>query len=56
MGPTSGYLLATYVPEEGTRNPAVLWAIIGISTMLGPIGIFSLRGWFARNERAAATT
>ncbi len=56
VGPTSGYLLATYVPEEGTRDPAVLWAIIGISTMLGPIGIFSLRGWFARNERATEAT
>jgi MFS family permease len=52
VGPTSGYLLAKYVPEEGPRNAAILWAIIGATTMLGPIGIWLGRGWIAKSERA----
>jgi MFS family permease len=50
VGPTSGYLLSTYVPTEGARNPAMLWALIGISTMLGPVGIFALRGWISKKD------
>ena len=54
VGPTSGYLLATYVPVEGPRDPAMLWAIVGASTIIGPIGIFALRKHFARPEEPAA--
>jgi hypothetical protein len=51
VGPTSGYLLTAYVPESGPPyNPAMLWALIGLSTMLGPIGIFLARGWISKKE------
>jgi dipeptide/tripeptide permease len=48
VGPTSGYLLSTYCPEHGVRQPAVLWGIIGVSTILGPLGMWLSRGWIAR--------
>jgi hypothetical protein len=54
VGPTSGLLLARYVPEGGPFQAGTLWAIIGVSTMLGPIGIFSLRRYFVREEPAAS--
>jgi len=51
VGPTSGYLLATFVPEQGPRNAAMLWAIIGLSTIIGPVGIWLGRSWISKNER-----
>lgn len=54
VGPTSGYLLSSYVPVSGDRNPMMLWLLIGCSTMLGPIGIFLLRGWFVRKDATAS--
>jgi hypothetical protein len=51
VGPMSGYLLEAYCPEVGPRNPAMLWAIIGGLTMLGPVGIFLLRR-FVEERRA----
>lgn len=56
VGPTSGYLLATYVPAEGARSPAMLWGIIGVSTMIGPIGIWLGRGWISKSDRPTDTT
>jgi MFS family permease len=53
VGPTSGYLLSAYCPAEGPRNPAVLWAIIGLTTMLGPIGIFFLRHTIQKKDEPA---
>lgn len=50
VGPTSGYLLATYCPPEGPRQAWIMWAVIGASTMLGPVGIFLGRGWIAKND------
>jgi MFS family permease len=54
VGPTSGYLLATFCPKEGPRHASLLWAIIGASTIVGPIGMLVTRGWMARKERAEA--
>lgn len=57
VGPTSGYLLQSYCPAEGPRQAGMLWLIIGISTMVGPIGIWLGRGWMAKghdNEPEAA--
>jgi len=56
VGPSSGYLLATFVPEEGPRNPAALWAIIGVTTMLGPLGVYLLRRQIAPDEEAPVAT
>jgi MFS family permease len=43
VGPSSGYLLAALCPATGPRHPAVLWALIGVSTMVGPLGILAFR-------------
>jgi MFS family permease len=53
VGPTSGYLLATYVPDQGARAPGVMWAIIGLSTIAGPLGVLGLRRWIERKDDAA---
>lgn len=50
VGPTSGYLLATFVPAEGPRNAAMLWGIVGVSTLLGPIGIWLGRNWISKSD------
>lgn len=54
VGPTSGYLLATYCPAEGPRNPAILWGVIGFATMIGPVGILMLRNVIQKKELEAA--
>ena len=43
VGPTSGYLLERFCPEHGPRQAALLWFIIGLTTMVGPIGILLAR-------------
>ncbi|MBL8678534.1 MAG: MFS transporter [Myxococcales bacterium] len=55
VGPTSGYLLSAYCPAQGPRNPAMLWAIIGLTTMLGPVGIFFLRDLIQKKDEPAET-
>lgn len=50
VGPTSGYLLSTYCPPTGPRQAWIMWAVIGASTMLGPIGIWLGRGWISKSD------
>ena len=52
----AGYLLAAYCPPTGPRQPGVLWGIIGLSTMLGPVGIFALRNLIQKKDEPAAAT
>ncbi|MFM2153412.1 MAG: hypothetical protein RL199_1847 [Pseudomonadota bacterium] len=52
VGPASGYLLATFCPEEGPRHSAYLWAIIGASTLVGPLGVLLLRGRLGTGQAA----
>lgn len=40
---TAGKLLSAYCPPSGERNSAMLWSIIGLMTILGPIGILAFR-------------
>lgn len=54
VGPTSGYLLNTYVPKEGPREAWIMWGVIGMTTMLGPIGIWLGRGWIAKSDPTKA--
>lgn len=44
VGPMGGYLLTQYCPEKGPRNSSMMWFIIGMTTIIGPILIFFLRG------------
>jgi len=50
VGPTSGYLLDAYCPAEGPRNAAIMWAVIGLTTMVGPVGILMTRGWISKKD------
>jgi dipeptide/tripeptide permease len=43
VGPLSGYLLAQYVPENAPRRSEVMWLIIGLMTLAGPILMLFLR-------------
>jgi MFS family permease len=54
VGPTSGYLLSSFCPAEGPRHAAMLWAIIGMTTMIGPVGIWIGRGWMSQESAERA--
>jgi hypothetical protein len=41
----SGVLLTAFCPETGPRSPATLWLIIGMTTLVAPVGLFTLRRW-----------
>jgi MFS family permease len=53
VGPTSGYLLEAFCPPTGPRHPALLWAVVGLTTMIGPVGIVAARRWVVE-ERGPA--
>ena len=40
---TAGKLLTAYCPPTGERHSGIMWVIIGLMTMLGPIGILVFR-------------
>lgn len=54
--PSSGYLLAAFCPASGPRNPELMWAIIGVSTIIGPIAILLLRGWITKKPEPKETS
>lgn len=40
---TAGKLLTAYCPPTGERHSAILWTVIGLMTILGPLGILVFR-------------
>jgi len=40
MAPLSGILLARFCPAQGPRHSETLWLIIGLTTMVAPVGLF----------------
>lgn len=42
-GILSGYLLAAYCPKEGPRNAAMMWLVIGLTTLSAPVLLVFLR-------------
>jgi MFS family permease len=50
VGPTSGFLLEWFCPPTGPRSPRLLWAVIGATTLVGPLGIWLGRRWIARDR------
>lgn len=54
VGPTSGYLLEAFAPATGPRHAALLWLVIGLTTMIGPVGILLGRRWMVGDDRPAA--
>jgi MFS family permease len=43
VGGSSGWLLATYCPETGPRNPEMMWFIIGAMALVTPLGAVLFR-------------
>ncbi len=50
-GPTSGFLLARYCPEQGPRSSSTMWLVIGATTIVGPIVLVLLRGKIDQSAR-----
>jgi MFS family permease len=50
VGPFSGLLLAQFCPATGPRNSATLWLIIGLSTMIAPVGLFVFQRFIRVHE------
>ena len=48
VGGMSGYLLTQYCPETGERQPHLMWTVIGLTTLIGPIAIVFLRRFIER--------
>ena len=40
---TAGKLLTAYCPPTGERHSGIMWVIIGLMTILGPVGILLFR-------------
>lgn len=45
VGLLSGYLLSTYMPENGPTNGRTLWLIIGLTTLSSPILVTLTEKW-----------
>ncbi len=43
VGILSGFLLASHCPEDGPRDCAQMWLIIGVMAMITPLGLLTLR-------------
>jgi MFS family permease len=50
VGPLSGVLLTHFCPATGPRHSATLWLIIGLSTMIAPIGLFAFQRFIRVHE------
>jgi dipeptide/tripeptide permease len=50
VGPLSGALLTWFCPATGPRHSATLWLIIGLSTMLAPIGFLVFQRFIRVHE------
>jgi len=50
VGPLSGVLLSRFCPETGPRNSGTLWLIIGLSTMIAPVGLFVFQRFIRVHE------
>jgi MFS family permease len=50
VGPLSGVLLSHFCPETGPRHSDTLWLIIGLSTMIAPVGFFVFQRYICVHE------
>lgn len=50
VGPLSGLLLSRFCPETGPRHPETMWLIIGLSTMIAPVGLFVFQRYIRVHE------
>lgn len=52
VGWMSGVMLATWCPATGPRNSHLLWVVVGLTTLVGPVAIVLLRGVIQGSTRA----
>jgi dipeptide/tripeptide permease len=50
VGPLSGLLLSRFCPETGPRHSETLWLIIGLSTMIAPVGLLVFKRYIRVHE------
>lgn len=50
VAPCSGVLLKYFCPETGPRHSQTLWLIIGLSTMIAPVGLFVFQRFIRVHE------
>ena len=50
VAPVSGVLLARFCPDTGLRDSGTLWLIIGLSTMIAPVGLFVFQRFIRVHE------
>jgi MFS family permease len=50
VAPVSGLLLARFCPDTGLRHSGTLWLIIGLSTMIAPVGLFVFQRFIRVHE------
>ncbi len=50
VAPFSGVLLAHFCPDTGLRHSGTLWLIIGLSTMIAPVGLFVFQRFIRVHE------
>jgi MFS family permease len=50
VAPVSGVLLAHFCPDTGLRHSGTLWLIIGLSTMVAPVGLFVFQRFIRVHE------
>ena len=55
VGPLSGFLLAHYVPEQAPRRSEIMWLIIGLMTLAGPILLLFLRRFIEADAKKTLT-
>jgi dipeptide/tripeptide permease len=53
---TAGKLLTAYCPPTGERHSGIMWTIIGLTTILGPLGILVFRRVISPRPQAPAPT
>ncbi len=51
---TSGRLLTAYCPPHGERHSGVMWCVIGLITLVGPVAILALRNVINPRDAAGA--
>jgi hypothetical protein len=50
MAPLSGILLARFCPAHGPRHSGTLWLIIGLTTLVAPVGLFLFQPFIRVHE------
>jgi dipeptide/tripeptide permease len=53
VGFLSGWMLTNYCPETGPRSSQVMWLLIGIMTLVGPVLMLIFQRRFARQQETA---